>query len=338
MTQPEEGRRGVSPTLTGHDLIAAIPVLANSDAEIAVRQFRQQAGSSLDLADLIELSQLISKTFEEGALGVVVTQGTDTIEETAFLLDVLHSGSFPVVVTGAMRNPTLVGADGPANLLAAIQVASSPQAVNLGCLVVMNDEIHSARHVRKTHANSTAAFSSPETGPLGRIVENRLVLHSSPLGRVTLDSVSVPDRMAVVKIYTSSLGDDGSEIDHLSGSAEGLVVAGFGGGHVHPRAVAGLSRAAKSIPVILTSRTGAGVVLGSTYGFPGSEDDLLGKGLISGGSLDPFKARILLGLLLGANADRETIRKTFDLSASRGPLAQPYGPRNELTITWRRGN
>lgn len=283
------------------------------------------------------MSALISKTIAEGAQGVVVTQGTDTIEESAFYLDVLHQTSAPIVVTGAMRNPTMVGADGPANLLAAIEVAASPSAMNLGCLVVMNDEVHAARQVQKTHANSTAAFRSPETGPVGRIVEDRFILNSTPVGRVSLRMDPPADRLPVVKLYVAMLGDDGSELDSIPLLAQGLVVAGFGGGHVHPDAVERLERVAEKIPVILTSRTGAGVALRSTYDFPGSEYDLLARGLINGGSLDPLKARILLTLLLSANATRDAITEAYDSSTPQLSNLVVNSPTNELTITWRGG-
>ncbi len=130
--------------------------------------FRQTASGDLGFDDLIALAAEITAGFEAGAAGAVVVQGTDTIEETSFILDLLIDVPNPVVVTGAMRNPTLAGADGPANLRAAVQVAASPQARGPGCLVVLNDEVHAARFARKAHTANPAAFRSATAGPIGR--------------------------------------------------------------------------------------------------------------------------------------------------------------------------
>jgi L-asparaginase len=123
---------------------------------------------------LIEISDAIRDAFSRGVDGVVVTQGTDNIEETAFAFDLLVDDERPVVVTAAMRNPSLSGADGPANVRAAVAVAVSPFARGMGCLVVMNDEIHAARFVRKMHASSLSAFTSPQCGPIGVVIEDRV--------------------------------------------------------------------------------------------------------------------------------------------------------------------
>jgi L-asparaginase len=221
----------------------------------------------------------------------------------------LLSTDAPVVVTGAMRNPTMAGADGPANILAAIRVAASPCARSLGCLVVVNDQVHAARWVQKAHTGSPAAFVSPDHGPLGHVIEGRVripvrIRRSPALG-------FAPRRTARVGLATIALGDDGTLIEALAEHVDGLVVAAFGAGHV-PAAVAPvLGKLAGRIPVVLASRTGAGPVHRVTYGFPGSERDLLARGLISAGCLDPLKARIMLHLLIAAGTDDAGIRKAF---------------------------
>jgi L-asparaginase len=169
---PAAAGRGVTPRLGARGLLQAVPRIQEV-AELEAVAFRQTASGDLTLQDLVALAAEITQRFEQGVDGVVVTQGTDTIEETSFALDLLVPGDRPVVVTGAMRNPTLAGPDGPANLLAAVQVAAAPAAAGLGTVVVVNDEVHAARFVRKTHTSSPATFRSVTVGPLGWIVEGR---------------------------------------------------------------------------------------------------------------------------------------------------------------------
>jgi L-asparaginase len=301
---------GVVPTLTGEQLISAIPGLAATGTQVTASEFRQLPGASLALADIVELAAAIAAAELQGTSGAVVTQGTDTIEETAYALDLLHHGDMPVVVTGAMRNPALAGADGPANLLAAIQTAASPQARGIGCVVVFTDQIYSARHVQKVHATSPAAFASPGAGPIGLVAEGAVRLHGRPAPRVSVPRVR-GDAIPRVALLTIALGDDGAMLGHIDGRFAGVVVAAFGAGHVPAVMTGALGDLARRIPVVLTSRTGAGTVLSRTYGFAGSESDLLGRGLISGGCLHPLKARILLQLLLSAGTPHQQLAQAF---------------------------
>ncbi|MCW2504131.1 MAG: L-asparaginase [Actinomycetia bacterium] len=305
------GSGGVAPSLTGADLVAAVPQLAEIGVDVEVRDFRQVPSASLTFADVVELAGEIRRALDGGATGAVVTQGTDTIEETSYLLDLLHGGDEPVIVTGAMRNPTMAGADGPANLLAAIQSAASPVTRGLGCLVVFADELQLARTVRKTHTTSIAAFTSPGSGPIGFLREGQPQIAAAPPRRPALPAPPPGKAAPRIALHTATLGDDPALLEAVAGLADGVVVAALGAGHVSAAMVPVLAGLARRIPVVLTSRTGAGPVLSATYGFPGSESDLLGRRLISGGTLHPLKARILLQLLVAGGAGHAAIAEAF---------------------------
>ncbi|MFF5295987.1 asparaginase [Paractinoplanes globisporus] len=316
------GSGGVVPQLSARQLVDAVPGLDGTP--LTVRTLRNRPGASLTLADLGELLRLIEV---EGRHGAVVTQGTDTIEETAYALELLHRGPQPIVVTGAMRNPSLAGADGPANLLAAVRVAAAPEAQGLGCVVVLADEIHAAARVRKTHTSSVAAFASPAGGALGYVAEGRVHIGQRPVGRWTMPPL--PDDFVAprVGLYTATLGDDGALLEGLAAGLDGLVVAAFGVGHVPDPWPPVLDAIAARIPVVLASRIGAGFVATSTYGFPGSERDLVGRGLIPAGALDAYKARLLLQLTLIHQVSRERIGDAFGAAGGLGGAwPWPAGP------------
>ncbi|MFD3430728.1 asparaginase [Nocardia fluminea] len=318
---------GVAPKLTAEELVSAVPGLAEAEVDVEVVQFRQLPGASLTLADIAALCDAIELR-SSSADGFVVTQGTDTIEETAYLIDLLHPLDQPVVVTGAMRNPTMAGADGPANLLAAVVLAADPVARGLGCVVVMNDQVHAASRVRKGHSTNTGTFASPNGGPLGYIVEGttRILNTVRRPGSVPAD-LTKPLR---VPIYTAALGDDDETVRAIAGKADGLVVAAMGVGHVPAQLVDALAETATTRPVVLASRTGSGPVLSSTYGFPGSERDLLARGLISAGLLDPLKARILLSAAISAGGDKRTIRRAFAVAGGLSNVESwPWKPDSE---------
>ena len=305
------GGPGVVPTLTGEALVEDVPQIAEA-AEVSAASFRQVASSELTVDDLAELAAEIEGRMAGGAAGVVVTQGTDTIEESAFVLDILVDRDEPVVVTGAMRNPTLPGADGPANLLASVQVAASDVARGLGTMVVLNDEIHAARFVRKTHTQDPATFKSPLLGPVGFVSEGTPRVALRPVNRHRV-SLPADSRDRPVALLTGVLGDDGrlvGEVERLGYG--GLVIEAMGGGHLPSVMVEPLAKLASRMPVVLASRTGGGEVLRRTYGFPGSETDLLSRGLINAGTLDGRKARLLLSLLLRSEATGEEIATIFD--------------------------
>ena len=304
-------RNGVAPSLSGEELVEDVPEISEV-AEVSATSFRQVPGSELTIDDLAELSQEIKGHIDEGAKGLVITQGTDSIEETAFALDLLVERDVPVVVTGAMRNPTLPGAEGPANLLAAVRVAASEVARGLGSLVVLNDEIHAARFVQKTHTSNPATFRSPSTGPIGWVSESNVRIATRPAEGYHID---LPEETQdhPVALYTVTLGDDGRLLPQIAQSGyEGLVVEAFGAGHVPSVMAESLENLAGEMPVVLATRTRGGEVLRNTYSFPGSETDLLSRGLTNAGMLDGPKARLFLSLLLRSGASKEQVPRAFE--------------------------
>ena len=313
---------GAVPSLTA-EAIAQSVVGIDAIADLRTCQFTQRPSTSITFADLLGLRDEIVRRVADGAVGVVVTQGTDTIEETAFALDLLWAGDAPIVITGAMRNPSLPGADGPANLLAAVQAAASPAARGLGALVVFNDEIHAARFVTKTHTSRPSAFRSRPVGPLGWLSEGRPVIAAAPVGRfhVPLPSDAVVPPVALIRL---TLEDDGRILPALAGLGfRGAVIEGFGGGHVTPQMVPLLERLAAEMPVVLASRTGSGEVLSSTYRYLGSEIGLLELGLIRAGALDGLKARLLLSLCLAADPSAAIVNSAFQaFGMTSGPVSR----------------
>lgn len=233
------GADGGSVTRLGAaQLAAAVPGLAELGVALDVRDIDAVPSGNLTFAQVLDVVDRAADAVSRGAAGVVVSQGTDTMEETAFLADLVWDRPEPLVFTGAMRNPTLAGPDGPANLLAAVAVAADPAARDLGVLLVFADEVHAARWARKTHSTSTATFASPNTGPLGHVVERRVRLLGG-LPRPAALPRPDPGALAAVRVglHTVTLDDDAAWLAGLADTHQGLVVAGFGVGHV-PAALA----------------------------------------------------------------------------------------------------
>lgn len=318
---------GATIRISGAELLSGIPQ-ARDLADIEVHGVSMAPSGDLRLADMIGLRSAIGKAIAAGAAGVVVTQGTDTLEETAYLLDLLTAFEQPIACTGAMRHAGLPGGDGPANLLAAIRVAASPAARGLGAVVVFSDEIHAARHVRKRHATSTATFGSPLTGPLGYVAEDRVRVLLRPNGRlhIRISDDAADARVAQVGVF---FDDDGRLIRAVpSLGYQGMVLAAFGAGHVPSWIAPILGEVSGRIPVVLASRTTAGENLRGTYGYPGSESDLIARGLIPAGGLDPAHATVLLRLLLMAGVPRRSLGWCFE---------QASDPHGLVTIPSRAG-
>lgn len=294
---------GVVPTKSAADLVEGLAV-----GEVVT--LATIPGASLTFDTLLTTLDWAKTQVEQGARGIVIVQGTDTLEETAYFFDCLWPFDAPVVVTGAMRHPALPGADGPANLAAAVTVAGSPNSSGRGCVLVLNDEVHAARWVRKSHSSGLDAFQSAPAGPLGLVAEQ--AVHYFHPAAERADALPRPSAVPRVALLEATLGDDG----HLLGAlkVDGAVVAATGVGHVSEGMADAI--AAAPFPVVVASRTGAGTTFRRTYGFQGSESDLIARGALMAGWLCPRKARILLTLLLGANASQEQMARELEKRGS----------------------
>lgn len=301
------GSTGITPKLDGKDLVAQVPALADI-ARLDVHTPFLKPGASLAMTDLATVAGTIGQL--KNHAGAVVVQGTDTIDETAYLLHLLYDGDAPVIVTGAMRGASASSADGPANLLAAVTAAASPLLRRQGVLVVLNDEIHSATSAEKMHTGLCSAFQSPNGGPLAYCLEGQVrLLRTLPARRHPALSPGRFGRVALIKV---SLDDQPDLLDALPQLGyEGAVIEAMGAGHTPAHWAAPLEALAQRMPVVLSTRVIGGPVFQRTYGFPGSEIDLLQRGLIAGGWLSAHKARLLLAVAIGAGLAPEQIRARF---------------------------
>ena len=299
---------GGNLTQTAADLAAAAPGLSDV-AELTTEAVLAKPSSSFTLGDMGAIAAAANQA-AESADGVVITHGTDTLEETAFALALLTRTETPIVLTAAMRRPDQPGADGPANLLAAVRVAASPAARGLGVLVAIDDEIHAGPLVRKSHSFRTHAFSSAPFGPIGWVAEGRVRIALAP--RWSLPHLKYSGGSPVVPILEAGPGLEASVVEALADVADGLVVALSGAGHVAAGCVGALADLAARKPVVFASRTGAGETLRASYGFGGGEMELLARGLIGAGPLDGRKARVLLQLLLAQGRAVDAVREAFE--------------------------
>jgi L-asparaginase len=303
------GDRAV-PALDADALVAAVPALA-AVADLRVRSLGGLPGAHLTLADALGIAR--AALAEAGAgRGVVVTQGTDTLEETAMLCDVLHAAEAPIVVTGAIRPASHPGADGPANLRDAVAAAAAAATAGMGTLVAFAGELHAARAVRKVRSASPLAFGSPRTGPVGFSAEGRVTIAARPVRPAPLPLPAALD--ARVPIVPTWLGDDGAALTAaVRDGADAIVFVALGAGHVAPGVLARLRRAAAAVPVAVCVRPEAGALLHETYGFEGSEIDVRSSGALPAGGLAPPAPRMAQLAALGAGiADRATLQAVLE--------------------------
>ena len=300
---------GGQQPLDAAGLKALVPGLAQV-VNVTIEDVTRIGSSRMTPGIQFRLASRINELFaaDSQLAGIVVSHGTDTLEETAFLVDLLVRDERPVVFAAAQRPPRETDSDGPRNLLNAFRIAAAPTARSAGVLVTLNDEIHAARSVRKTHAVALEAFQSPWAGPVGYVDGGRVVLTRRPTARVTIAAPRVDPN---VDLITLTAGSDGHLIRAAADSgAKGVVVEVFGRGNVPPAVMDAVKAAReRGVAVVFTTRTRGGRV---------EIDETARKlGVIAGEDLDGLKARMLLVAALGAGADGATIQKWIDRLAGR---------------------
>ncbi len=241
--------------------------------------------------------RVVALAVKEDVSGLVVTHGTDTLEETAYLLDLTVASGKPIVLTGAMRTASDVGYEGNANLLAAIRVADAPETRGLGAVVVLNDEIHAARYVTKMHTLSPATFRSPGWGPIGRLEGGRVIIGDRPQ-RVILPWRGLESAVSLLKLAVG-VGSDLLQ-ESLARDIRGIVIEALGGGRVPPWWLSEIERArAEGVAVVIASRCPSGRVW-DAYGYPGAYRNLADLGCLFAEGLNGQKARVKLMVVLAA--------------------------------------
>jgi L-asparaginase len=308
--------------LTAEELARNMPGVERY-ARVTYEQFANVASSELSLAQWVSLSKRVNEVFakEKDVAGIVVTSGTDTLEETAFFLHLTVRDPRPVVVVGSMRNPSTVGYEGAANLLEGVRVAADPAARNKGALVVLNDEINSARNVTKTDALRLQTFRSRDYGQLGVVDRDRVVFFSQITERhneqveFDISKVTQLPRVDVLWVYQGASGDlIKAAVDN---GAKGIVIAVAGAGALSGTQPEALEYAAsKGVFIVTATRTGSGRIAPPQRGGPAAGQQTPAQQrrrqfTIAGEDHTPIKARVLLMVALTKTNDRNELQRIF---------------------------
>ncbi len=306
---PETGH--VTASVTGSELKATLhdPL---EGIDISIDEFCNVGSYAIDLPLAFALSQRISQRLGEGFDGVVVTHGTDTMEETAFMADLLVRSDKPIVFTGAQHPADEPNPDGPRNLTDSIRLAASDTARGVGAVICFEQEFHAARDVTKSHTSRTDTFISYEHGKLGEVDGDRIVLHRRPVLRRNYEAKGVVTDIELIKMamgtsdrYLRFAADNG---------AKAIVLEGFGRGNAPPSVTAAATELVRQgLPVIMTSRSQRGRVK-AIYGNGGGKT-LSDGGVIFAGDLSGQKARVLVSVLLGMELDGKRLREEIEYFA-----------------------
>lgn len=298
------------PTLTGEEIMSMVTGIEGY-AQIESHTFSALPSPQVTPEMMLELSKFIGEfVAREDIDGVVVTHGTDTLEETAYLVDLTLSTNKPVVFTGSMRSGSELGYDGPSNLAASICTAISDEACGRGVLVCFNGDLNCASEVTKANSMALNAFRTPNFGPIGMVDNNKVLFYRNSINKEGVAIESIESRVALIKC---AAGMDSRYIDFcINQGDKGIVLEAMGRGNIPPQMVKGVKTAIeKGIPVVVVSRCFEGRVFES-YGYEGGGKQLRNLGVIFGDTLPGQKARIKLMVALSATKDRERIKMAFE--------------------------
>ncbi|MHB2209664.1 asparaginase [Methylobacterium sp. CM6257] len=298
------------PALSGEDLVSAVPKLKDI-ATIAVTEFSNVPSDYMGPDRWPALSRKVEEILADPEVrGVIVLHGTDTLDQTAYFLDLTLKSEKPVVLVGAQRNASDWDADGPRNLLNAARQILADGSAGMGVTVTLNHHINAAREVRKTHTSNVETFNSGEAGILGYVDEDRVVFSRKSLRRQTLP---LPERMPRIDLVSMYAGADGSQVRHAAESgAEAIVVEAYGWGNMNAEMHDAIAEViAKGVPVIVATKVYDGRAL-PVYGFKGGGNTLLKAGAVFAGDLTPDKARVLTLIVLPTTKDRAALQAFFD--------------------------
>lgn len=295
-----------------HDPSSIIEMLYEKTGfnDLIIEEFSQVPSPSMTLKMMHDLKTRVDELLDRSDIdGVIITHGTDTLEETAFYLDIVHNSEKPVIVTGAMKNTSQIGYDGFTNLIASVYVARDMASKNKGVLVVMNYEIHAAWEVTKTHTLNLNTFKSLSFGPLGIIDDDEVIYYRLRNRHSFSFNNDYIDPVVLLKTYA---GMESLLLDHLRDlPIKGLIIEALGRGNVPPQIVPSIEKIIeRNIPVIVVSRVSSGRVF-DTYGYYGGGKDLIQKGAIFGTDLSGIKARLLLMVSLGNHKTMDELRDLF---------------------------
>jgi L-asparaginase len=301
---------GLVPAVSGEDLVASVPGLKDI-AEVEVVNFSNMPSPYYTPQKWFELSQKVNEILDRPDVsGVIITQGLDAMEETAYFLDLTNKTDKPIVCTGAKRDASQWDTDGPRNILNSVRVAIAKEAIGQGAMVVLNSQINAAREVTDTSKERFETFNSGQAGFLGYVDDDRILFIRKSLRRQTLPIKGTPPPVDIVVMYG---GADGKFIDKaVESGTQGIVVVADGVGNVNTEIYEAIKRAHdKGIAVVISSWVPNGRVL-PKYGFNGGSITLAKLGAIFANDLGPKKARILLMIAMGTTRDAQGLQDIFN--------------------------